>query len=265
VQAVAVCAAEVKVGGAYIAVVTEPAAPLPEVADIEEETELADEAPIAPPGQLLDHRAPWHLSSCTHLDGRSKQSQLLPVNSWKSCTNPPCIRLLGTTPSMYSASTVTATGQSCHHHMKHTQLACCVQGQNNMALHWLPCYIQQSSRHNLQTHPHAAAMSHALTHCLLVDFCHGGAEAVVGGEAGGEGAAEGEAAPEASPATEEGEEGEGEEGPPKPDYSKNSLEYVVTCSGQVYTLPQQGFSANVTHIYWNLLWGRPPLIPVALW
>ena len=45
--------AEAKVGGAYIAVVTEPAAPLPEVADTEEETELADEAPIAPPGQLL--------------------------------------------------------------------------------------------------------------------------------------------------------------------------------------------------------------------
>jgi hypothetical protein len=53
VQAVAVCAAEAKVGGAYIAVVTEPAAPLPEVADAEEETELADEAPIAPPGQPL--------------------------------------------------------------------------------------------------------------------------------------------------------------------------------------------------------------------
>lgn len=53
VQAVAVCAAEAKVGGAYIAVVTEPAAPLPEVADTEEETELADEAPIAPPGQPL--------------------------------------------------------------------------------------------------------------------------------------------------------------------------------------------------------------------
>ena len=53
VQAVAVCTAEAKVGGAYIAVVTEPAAPLPEVADTEEETELADEAPIAPPGRLL--------------------------------------------------------------------------------------------------------------------------------------------------------------------------------------------------------------------
>ncbi|DBA78024.1 TPA: hypothetical protein ACH3X2_008002 [Trebouxia sp. C0005] len=109
-KAVAVCAAEAKVGGAYIAVVTEPAAPLPEVADIEEETELADEAPIAP------------------------------------------------------------------------------------------------------------------------------SKAVVSGEAGGEGAAEGEAAPEASPATAEGEEGEGEEGPPKPDYSKNSLEYIVTCSGQEWML-----------------------------
>ena len=56
---------------------------------------------------------------------------------------------------------------------------------------------------------------------------------MVSGEAGGEGAAEGEAVPEATPAPEEGEEGEGEEGPLKPDYSKNSLEYVVTCSGQV--------------------------------
>lgn len=73
-QAVAVCAAEAKVGGAYIAVVTEPAAPLPEVAEVEEETELADEAPIAPPGQLLRHRAPSDPSSCTHLDGRSKQA-----------------------------------------------------------------------------------------------------------------------------------------------------------------------------------------------
>lgn len=49
-QAVAVCAAEAKVGGVYIAVVTEPAAALPEIADVEEETELGDEAPIAPPG-----------------------------------------------------------------------------------------------------------------------------------------------------------------------------------------------------------------------
>ncbi|DBB04446.1 hypothetical protein WJX77_006340 [Trebouxia sp. C0004] len=110
-KAVAVCTAEAKVGGAYIAVVTEPAAPLPEVAEAEEETELADEAPIAPPA------------------------------------------------------------------------------------------------------------------------------VVANGEAGGEGAAEGEAAPEASPAAaEEGEEGEGEEGPPKPDYSKNSLEYVITSSGQEWML-----------------------------
>ena len=56
---------------------------------------------------------------------------------------------------------------------------------------------------------------------------------MVSGEAGGDGAPEGEAVPEATPAPEEGEEGEGEEGPPKPDYSKNCLEYVVTCSGQV--------------------------------
>ncbi len=93
--------------------------------------------------------------------------------------------------------------------------------------------MQPSSRHILQTHPPAAAKKHALTHCLCADFCHGGAEAVASGEAGGEGAAEGEAAPEATPAPEEGEQGEAEEGPPKPDYSKTSLEYVVTCSGQV--------------------------------
>lgn len=90
VQAVAVCAAEAKAGGAYIAVVTEPAAPLPEVADVEEDTELADEAPIAPPGQLLHDRAPCHLSSCSRLGGPSKQLQLqlLSVNSWKSSTEP---------------------------------------------------------------------------------------------------------------------------------------------------------------------------------
>ncbi len=88
---------------------------------------------------------------------------------------------------------------------------------------------------------------------------------MVSGEAGSEGAAEGEAVPEATPAPEEGEEGEGEEGPPKPDYSKNSLEYVVTCSGQVLTFLLHSSSANVTHIYWNLFLGRPPLIPVALW
>ena len=49
-QAVSVCAAETKVGGAYIAAVTEPAPALPEIADVEEETELAEEPPIAPPG-----------------------------------------------------------------------------------------------------------------------------------------------------------------------------------------------------------------------
>ncbi len=53
VQAVAVCASEAKLGGAYIAAVTEPAPALPEIADAEEETELAEEAPIAPPGQPL--------------------------------------------------------------------------------------------------------------------------------------------------------------------------------------------------------------------
>lgn len=49
-QAVAVCASETKIGGAYVAVVTEAAPALPEIPDVEEEAELADEAPIAPPG-----------------------------------------------------------------------------------------------------------------------------------------------------------------------------------------------------------------------
>ena len=53
VQAVTVCASETKVGGAYLAVVTEAAPPLPEIADVEEESELAEEAPIAPPGDCL--------------------------------------------------------------------------------------------------------------------------------------------------------------------------------------------------------------------
>lgn len=52
-QAVAVCASETRVGGAYIAVVAEAAAALPEVPDVEEEAQLADEAPIAPPGNCL--------------------------------------------------------------------------------------------------------------------------------------------------------------------------------------------------------------------
>lgn len=47
-----------------------------------------------------------------------------------------------------------------------------------------------------------------------------------------EGEAEGEPAPEvAPPADEEGEEREG--GPPKPDYSRKNLEYVVTSPNQV--------------------------------
>lgn len=49
----AVCASETRIGGAYIAVVAEAAAALPEVPDVEEEAELADEAPIAPPGNCL--------------------------------------------------------------------------------------------------------------------------------------------------------------------------------------------------------------------
>ena len=51
-QAAAVCASETTIGGAYVAVVTEAAPALPEIADVEEEAELADEAPIAPPGTL---------------------------------------------------------------------------------------------------------------------------------------------------------------------------------------------------------------------
>ena len=58
------------------------------------------------------------------------------------------------------------------------------------------------------------------------------AEAAPAGEAGAEGAADAEPAAEEAPAAEEGEEG-GETGPPKPDYSKNMLEYVVASSGQV--------------------------------
>lgn len=63
-QAVAVCASETKIGGAYIAVVTEAAPALPEIPDVEEEAELAEEAPIAPPG---DYPCFWHalnMSAC---------------------------------------------------------------------------------------------------------------------------------------------------------------------------------------------------------
>ena len=49
-----------------------------------------------------------------------------------------------------------------------------------------------------------------------------------------EAAAEGEPAVESAPAAEDGEEADGEAGPPKPDYSKNILEYVVAGSGQVH-------------------------------
>ena len=49
-----------------------------------------------------------------------------------------------------------------------------------------------------------------------------------------EAAAEGDAAPEATPPAEDVTEGEEDEGgPPKPEYSKNMLEYVVASSGQV--------------------------------
>lgn len=55
-------------------------------------------------------------------------------------------------------------------------------------------------------------------------------------EGTGEAAAEGDAAPEATPPAEDAAEGEEDEGgPPKPEYSKNVLEYVVVSSGQVST------------------------------
>ena len=66
------------------------------------------------------------------------------------------------------------------------------------------------------------------------------AEATPAGEAGAEGAADAEPAAEEAPAAEEGEEG-GETGPPKPDYSKNMLEYVVASSGQVSHCERTGF------------------------
>ena len=50
-QAVAVAASETQVGGAYMAAVTEAAPALPEIADTEEESELAEEPAIAPPGK----------------------------------------------------------------------------------------------------------------------------------------------------------------------------------------------------------------------
>ena len=59
-------------------------------------------------------------------------------------------------------------------------------------------------------------------------------EAAPAAEGAGEAAAEGDAVAEATPATEDAAEGEEEEGgPPKPDYTKNMLEYVVASSGQV--------------------------------
>lgn len=67
------------------------------------------------------------------------------------------------------------------------------------------------------------------------------AEASPGAEGGAEEAAEGEAAAEAAPA---GEEGEEDSGPPKPDYSKKSLEYVVTSPGQVSVT----IAACVSHV-----------------
>ena len=55
------CASEANVGGAYIAAVTEAAPALPEIADIEEEAELAEEPPIAPPPAGWSLRL-WSLS-----------------------------------------------------------------------------------------------------------------------------------------------------------------------------------------------------------
>ena len=62
VQAVTVAASETQIGGAYLAAITEPAASLPELADAEEDTELAEEPAIAPPGML----ASVHMSTCHH-------------------------------------------------------------------------------------------------------------------------------------------------------------------------------------------------------
>lgn len=67
-----------------------------------------------------------------------------------------------------------------------------------------------------------------------------GAEPAPAAEGAGEAAAEGDAAPEAAPPVEDAQEGEEEGGPPKPDYSKNMLEYVVASSGQV-SLPGEPF------------------------
>lgn len=57
-QAVAVAASETQVGGAYLAAITQPAASLPEIAEVEEDTELAEEPAIAPPGMLTLHARP---------------------------------------------------------------------------------------------------------------------------------------------------------------------------------------------------------------
>ena len=63
------------------------------------------------------------------------------------------------------------------------------------------------------------------------------AEPPAAAEGTGEAGAEGEAAAEPAPVAEEGMEGEeGEGGPPKPDYSKNMLEYVAASPGQVCLL-----------------------------
>ena len=102
VQAVAVCAAEAKVGGVYIAVVTEPAAALPEVADVEEEAELGEEAPIAPPGpcppccpahSLPVFCAPW--SFCTSLC-------LLLLTAERACLPQNVLEQLETRPVIYA-------------------------------------------------------------------------------------------------------------------------------------------------------------------
>ena len=52
-QAVAVAASETQIGAAYLAAVTEAAPALPEIAETEEESELAEEPAIAPPGGRL--------------------------------------------------------------------------------------------------------------------------------------------------------------------------------------------------------------------
>lgn len=66
-----VAASETQIGGAYMAAVSEAAPALPEIAETEEETELAEEPAIAPPGTPTT--CMWYpvqdLPVCTSLPG----------------------------------------------------------------------------------------------------------------------------------------------------------------------------------------------------